>query len=496
MAGWSGLGTGLKALVAGGVAAAAVAVTALVWQGRPAPAPPASTGTPGPVAAAPAPDAAPPAIGPAIAPAEPATPAVVEAEPPSFDVVRVEPDGAALVAGRAEAGQDVAVLIDGAQAALAQADPQGRFVVFLTLASSTDARVMTLELRPARGAAVPSSDRVLLAPTPDTGTPPGPVAGTNEPDGTAPDGTAPDRTAPDRTAAGSVVAVAAPPATLPATPAENAAGPDTGETVMAPAEPATPPEPPVATAAAPAAAPPPAVGEAVVPPAAGPVVAQLPSAVSPAPPQIGLAETAPAPGAAPPPPVQPAAPAAILLSVDTVRLLQGPEGTASAPGEISIDAISYTASGAVALSGRGQAQAFVRLYLDNRAVLETGIGEDGAWAGTLPVVAPGVYTLRADQVSAQGQVTSRFETPFQREDPQGLSATGTAATATGAPGAQADPPGRISITVQPGFTLWQIARETYGDGMLFVRVYDANKTLIRDPDLIYPGQVFTVPQAD
>jgi nucleoid-associated protein YgaU len=49
------------------------------------------------------------------------------------------------------------------------------------------------------------------------------------------------------------------------------------------------------------------------------------------------------------------------------------------------------------------------------------------------------------------------------------------------------------ITVQPGFTLWGIASESYGDGLLYVQVYEANKDQIRDPDLIYPGQVFTVP---
>jgi len=50
------------------------------------------------------------------------------------------------------------------------------------------------------------------------------------------------------------------------------------------------------------------------------------------------------------------------------------------------------------------------------------------------------------------------------------------------------------VTVQPGFTLWGIARETYGEGMLYVKVYEANRDQIRDPDLIYPGQVFELPQ--
>ena len=52
----------------------------------------------------------------------------------------------------------------------------------------------------------------------------------------------------------------------------------------------------------------------------------------------------------------------------------------------------------------------------------------------------------------------------------------------------------VSVTVQPGFTLWRIAREQFGDGVMYVQVFEANKDKIRDPDLIYPGQVFTIPK--
>jgi hypothetical protein len=43
---------------------------------------------------------------------------------------------------------------------------------------------------------------------------------------------------------------------------------------------------------------------------------------------------------------------------------------------------------------------------------------------TLPEVAPGIYTLRADQVDEAGKVTSRFETPFKRETVEALAAAG------------------------------------------------------------------------
>jgi nucleoid-associated protein YgaU len=41
--------------------------------------------------------------------------------------------------------------------------------------------------------------------------------------------------------------------------------------------------------------------------------------------------------------------------------------------------------------------------------------------------------------------------------------------------------------------LWGIADRLMGDGYMYVQVFEANKDKIRDPDLIYPGQVFTLP---
>ncbi|MDB4841788.1 LysM peptidoglycan-binding domain-containing protein [Planktomarina sp.] len=48
-------------------------------------------------------------------------------------------------------------------------------------------------------------------------------------------------------------------------------------------------------------------------------------------------------------------------------------------------------------------------------------------------------------------------------------------------------------TVQPGSTLWAIAKESYGAGIEYFKVFEANKERIRNPDLIYPGQVFEIP---
>jgi nucleoid-associated protein YgaU len=109
------------------------------------------------------------------------------------------------------------------------------------------------------------------------------------------------------------------------------------------------------------------------------------------------------------------------------------------------------------------------------------VDADGRWRGDLPNVDEGVYTLRVDEVSVDGDVSSRVETPFKRESAEVLAE----ASASGGP--------IKSITVQTGATLWAIARERYGEGNLYLRVFEANADSIRDPDLIYPGQVFDLP---
>lgn len=49
-------------------------------------------------------------------------------------------------------------------------------------------------------------------------------------------------------------------------------------------------------------------------------------------------------------------------------------------------------------------------------------------------------------------------------------------------------------TVKSGDTLWAIAQEVYGDGNRFTEIFEANKPMLTDPDLIYPGQVLRCPK--
>jgi len=194
---------------------------------------------------------------------------------------------------------------------------------------------------------------------------------------------------------------------------------------------------------------------------------------------------------------------------------------------VVIDSISYSAQGDVQIAGRSASAlptSNLRIYLNNEPIAVVR-SERGDWASDLPHVDPGVYTLRVDQLSDAGQVVSRFETPFQREDPDRVAAaqsqttvaapTAVASATQAAPMVTASAPEAVQdlatraptaadpapapvppvslITVQPGHTLWAISNERYGAGELYVVIYRANRNQIRDPDLIYPGQVFALP---
>ncbi|PHQ70757.1 MAG: peptidoglycan-binding protein [Sneathiella sp.] len=169
----------------------------------------------------------------------------------------------------------------------------------------------------------------------------------------------------------------------------------------------------------------------------------------------------------------------------SVKLLQVPEpkGNVAAAKDLSLGAINYDDKGALQLSGKGKAGNIIQVYANNKPIGSAIVGEDGTWS-LMPDtdVATGNYNLRIDQLDENGKVISRVELPFQR------------APASDVILAQED--GHISAIVQPGNSLWRIATRAYGEGAEYTIIYQANQDQIRDPDLIYPGQIFKLPGAN
>jgi len=503
MLGWKGAATKAASIVGGGAVAVGLALVVLYLmpaQDQGGEAAPEAVALVSPKGLEGEPQSEPQGAPNPLVVAEPATIAKPKPAPdgPIFDLVRIEKDGSVLIAGMAVPNSGVSVLVDDAVMSTVVADGSGGFAALFDLAPSRQPRLITLRMRLPDGQEIASAEQVIVSP--EDVVPP-------------------------------VVAVG---------PAADV-GPD-----LAPASPG--------------------IAEAL------PQVALAEGAV----PEGGVAEMAPpqdvsAQDTSPQVVAAAVAPAAILLGPEGVKVLQGGAvqadvGAAHVIVPVTIEAISYDASGAVQLAGRGTPGAVVRLYLNDAFLTDFDVAPDGGWGGKLTAVSAGRYTLRADQVGPDGQVTARFETPFQREtrdrlaalaalspnaapevpqaarvappldtapnlakpvpgeafgaDPQrqiaaapiqapssAVGVDGVAPSApdfaTASPGAVVSTPtptqaaagtlSPVTVTVQPGFTLWAIARDQFGDGIRYVQVYEANKDRIRDPNLIYPGQVFTLP---
>jgi nucleoid-associated protein YgaU len=55
--------------------------------------------------------------------------------------------------------------------------------------------------------------------------------------------------------------------------------------------------------------------------------------------------------------------------------------------------------------------------------------------------------------------------------------------------------GGQTYTVAKGDSLSKIAKRFYGNAGDWKKIYEANKDVIKNPDLIYPGQTFRIPDA-
>jgi nucleoid-associated protein YgaU len=102
---------------------------------------------------------------------------------------------------------------------------------------------------------------------------------------------------------------------------------------------------------------------------------------------------------------------------------------------------------------------------------------------------------------SSGQTTVA-EQPAQTKEPAAATAPQKETTQQSQDTVAATAPATVSpavpkdgrIVIQPGNNLWRISRVLYGDGKKFTMLYEANKDQIRNPNRIYPGQVFRTPE--
>jgi LysM repeat protein len=166
---------------------------------------------------------------------------------------------------------------------------------------------------------------------------------------------------------------------------------------------------------------------------------------------------------------------AVLLPGNANQPAQALQTPNARNGSLSLDTAEYNDKGDLMLSGRAKPGATLRLYADNQPLATVTADDQGKWSSVAPrpqTQSQKKVELRVDEVAADGSVAQRIAEPFE----PGASTTG-------------------QYTVQAGNSLWFIARKAYGSGQHYTVIFGANKEQIRDPNLIYPGQIITLPKS-
>ena len=150
------------------------------------------------------------------------------------------------------------------------------------------------------------------------------------------------------------------------------------------------------------------------------------------------------------------------------KAMQLPRGS-----KLALDVIEYDAAGKVQLLGRAPPGASIDATLDGKPGGHGTTENTGAWSVTLePAVSQGKHELGLVAHDEKGEKLAELSLSFTRVAP---------------------PEGSVAVDIQPGNNLWRIAQHFYGEGLRYTVIYQANETQIHNPNLIYPGQVFTVP---
>jgi len=158
----------------------------------------------------------------------------------------------------------------------------------------------------------------------------------------------------------------------------------------------------------------------------------------------------------------------------SIEVLQGPAAGEGA-GPLRIEGVRYDSNDRLSVTGRADPKSRVLVYLDDKPIGRARADDDGKWhVGPKLALSPGDHKIRADELGGDGKVAHRVEISFS-------------------PAGQVPSEGKI--TVESGNSLWRIARRIYGTGFEYMAIYQANKEQIRDPNLIYPGQVIELPTA-
>ncbi|SUU90929.1 nucleoid-associated protein YgaU [Aminobacter aminovorans] len=272
---------------------------------------------------------------------------------------------------------------------------------------------------------------------------------------------------------------------------------------------------------------------------------------------ITVPKPADAPSAAATAEQQASAPAAAPAAPAAAEPAPAKSAATAAEIKVAVEAVEIEGK-KIFIAGSADAGRKVRAYANEILIGETQTSPEGRFLieaeRELPV---GDYIIRVDALEPNGaKVVARAAVPFQREPGEAVAAVAPQPTAPAAPAADAtaaapaaeaktamagevpakpadpaaeatapaqattpaptaatDKPAEVAaapvapettapkleavngaVIIRRGDSLWRISRRVYGHGVRYSNIYLANQDQIQDPDRIWPGQVFRVPE--
>ena len=125
--------------------------------------------------------------------------------------------------------------------------------------------------------------------------------------------------------------------------------------------------------------------------------------------------------------------------------------------QLNISTVDYDDFGNLTIGGNAPPGAILQIYIDNKLLGRTNSNGNGQWSLNPDLkISPGLYSLRVDHIDEMGKVVSRVEYPFSRAENLSQMKKG------------------VFVVVQPGNSLWRIARRNYGSGFSYTKIFKAN----------------------
>lgn len=164
--------------------------------------------------------------------------------------------------------------------------------------------------------------------------------------------------------------------------------------------------------------------------------------------------------------------------------------------------LSGEGSGTVTITGTSEPGAAIVLYYGKERLAEARADASGSWrVHVAKTLGMGQHSFRAERAGAPSGTTVAAVISIERAEPQPVPSPSTPEVA--AKGsvpqvavANGQPPGTVAkevYTIRRGDTLWAIAKRYLGSGLRYTAIFQDNRGIISNPDLIHPQQEVSIP---